>query len=333
MQVWVDDRFEHNHRHIYRADGWIEKAWVNIVKAQPGASDPWNVLTERLVKSIHRFSNHPIVVVNFGDVDLASLDPRRYRNLVVLHARSVEDRGLPFSFNKLQAILLSRVKVGVFVDSDMVSLGPQADTLFQRTEEEINKKYPYPIMPVHPMDRDPENADADLPNFKPFTCQNCPKPTMRWGSGQLSWTFWSLPFLARWQAAKLAGRQEQGIVMSDLDSDEDLLNVALWTSNATKEWCAWQPSGSDILWKNYFKQHPPRYPYHEDPKRFPYGTPVAYFFAHSGQNVEEVDRTLQILEDHKRDKQKWPSPYYHNMHFYESFADLKAEAPDLPCIM
>lgn len=335
MQVWVDERFKHNYLKVYRSDGWAEQAWLLSVKAEPakGSATTWNALTERLVSSLHRFSSHPVIVVNFGEVRLPALSPDRFQNLVVLNARSLEERGLPFSFNKIQAALLSRVKVGVMLDSDMVSLGPQADSLFDRTEQEVDKRYPYPIMPVHSLDRDPDNVDADLPNVKPFSCQNCPSPTMRWGSGQLTWTFWSLPFLARWQAAKLAGRPEQGIAMSDLGSDEELLNVALWSANATKEWCAWQPGGANIVWKNYFVQHPPRYPYHEDPKRFPFGTPVAYFFAHSGNNLKDIDRTLTILEEQKRDNRKWPKAYYHNMNFYESFAELKAEFPDLQCTM
>eukprot|EP00932_Pfiesteria_piscicida_P012621 SRR837773.24023.p1 GENE.SRR837773.24023~~SRR837773.24023.p1 ORF type:complete len:427 (-),score=149.35 SRR837773.24023:110-1222(-) len=334
MQVWVDDAFKHNYLRVYRSDGWVEKAWLATVKAVPSnGGKTWNALTQRLVSSLHRFSSQPVIVVNFGEVRLPDLDPKRFTNLVVLNARSVEERGLPFSFNKIQAALLARVKVGVMLDADMVSLGPQADSLFTRAEQEIDKKYPYPILPVHSLDRDPENLDGGLPNFKPFSCQNCPQATMRWGAEQPSWTYWSLPFLARWQAAKLAGKRLQGISMSDVDSSEELLNVALWTANATKEWCAWQPAGSNIVWKNFFSQHPPRYPYHEDPKRYPFGTPVAYFFAHAGNHVQDIDRTLKILEEQKRDNRKWPSAFYHNMNFFGSFAELKAQYPDIPCIM
>lgn len=77
-----------------------------------------------------------------------------------------------FNYNKLRAMLISRVRVGVQLDSDQfvapgsggmesrwgvlngrrafVPLhGPGADYMFNMTEREITREYPIPILPVH----------------------------------------------------------------------------------------------------------------------------------------------------------------------------------------
>lgn len=63
-----------------------------------------------------------------------------------------------FNFNKLRAFLFSRALAGVGLDSDQW-VAPGVDRLFDMTEREIHEKYPFPIMPVHFLDRGPKDRD------------------------------------------------------------------------------------------------------------------------------------------------------------------------------
>ncbi|CAJ1373594.1 unnamed protein product [Effrenium voratum] len=331
MDVFLDKRFRQNYEKAYNSDGWTDAAWVNYV-ALKKAGDTYGQLTERLVESVHRFSKHPIVVVNFGLQD-PGLDPARFPRLVLLHARAL-DRGVSFNFNKFRAILLAQVKVGASLDSDMMMATPHADQLLQRTEEEINEKYRFPMMPTHFLDRDPRDSESGKGNFAKYTCDQCPTPTMRWGQAQPTWTHWSLNFVSRWLAAKIAGRPEQGVPTRDISEDEDLLNVALWKEGATKSWCAFQTGGINFLWENLYPQHPPGpSPYYDDPRYFPEGVPVAFYFGHAEKDPKHIDKALQYLAEPSRASMSSPKPFFHNMTFYASFKDLAKANPNLKCTL
>lgn len=332
MEMRVEYRFQRNYAKIYDNSGWVDEAWVNYVKVQPG-NKYFAQLTERMIESVHLYSKKPIIVVNFGDVDIPELTPTRFPNLVMLRARNVEQRGVSFHFNKFQAVLLSRVKVGVSLDSDMTMVTPLADNLFQRTKEEINAAYPFPMMPVHFLDRDPADAWAKKGNFLSYDCDGCPKPTMRWGQAQPSWTFYSLPFLARWQTAKLGGLVQRGVQTKSVSQDEDMLNVALWSEGATKQWCVFQSGGTDFVWQNYLPQHPPGpNPYYEDPKYYPKGLPLVYYFAHAEKDVQDIDKALNLLKaEEKKPEAAHLNSFFYNMTFYSNFADMKAAHPEITC--
>merc|ERR1712224_186620 len=92
MKIFLDPRFQKNYEAVYDKDGWVEEAWVSFIKAKQKKGEPgyrqgeWGLLMERLVDSVHRFSKKPIVVVNFGDIPIETLDPDRFPRLVVLTA-------------------------------------------------------------------------------------------------------------------------------------------------------------------------------------------------------------------------------------------------------
>jgi len=331
MEVHLEDRFQDNYARIYDSFGWVDEAWVNYVKVQPG-NEYFAQLTERMIESVHLYSKRPLVVVNFGDIDIPQLTPKRFPNLVLLRARNVEQRGVSFHFNKFQAVLLARVRVGVSLDSDMTMVTPLADNLFHRTKE-ITAEYPFPMMPVHFLDRDPADAWAKKGNFLEYDCTGCPKPTMRWGQAQPSWTFYSFPFLARWQSAKLGGRVQRGVSTQSVAQDEDLLNVALWSEGATKQWCVFQSGGTDFVWQNYLPQHPPGpNPYYEDPKYYPQGLPLVYYFAHAEKKIEDIDKALNLLKDEdKKPEAVHLKSFFYNMTFYSNFSDMQAAHPDIKC--
>jgi len=333
MESWVDPRFLDNYRKTYGNDGWAEEAWVNYFKAMPNSVD-FLRLTDELIESVHRFSSRPIVLVNFGAAD-THFCPKRFPRLVLLQARDVSQLGISFNFNKFQAALLSKVKVGASLDSDMMMATPMADSLFSRSREEITETYPYPMLPVHFLDRDPANLKYydGTGNYLVYNCDGCPKPTMRWGQAQPTWTFWSLPFFGRWQASKLTGGHRQGVNTASIGEDEDLMNVALWTEGATKQWCMWQPGGVGFVEDNLYNQNPPGPHFNADRSRYLKGTPIAYYFGHAEKTPAKVQHALEFLEDMKGAPA--PKDYFYDEKFYTSFAELATANPEVPrlCIL
>ncbi|CAJ1402594.1 unnamed protein product [Effrenium voratum] len=251
LEVYLDTRFREQHGRLYGEDGWCEEAWVNFAARDAKGrrvSGYAKGLTDQMVKSVHQYSSKPVVVVSFGSDAIPFLDPNRFPRMVLLHARM--KAGLSFSFSGLRAALLARVKVGVNIEEDMMFVSPQADTLFARTREEITELYPFPMLPTHFLDRDPANKEAKYGNFLEFTVPGSPdprfpRPTLRWGQAQGTWSFWALPFVGRWLAAKLLGREEQGVPTRSLGEAEDLLNVGLWREKASK---AQEPGACGRRW-------------------------------------------------------------------------------------
>jgi len=330
MESWVDPRFLGNYRKAYGSDGWAEEAWVNYFKVMPHAySVDFLRLTDALIESVHRFSSKPIVLVNFGAAD-THFDPKSFPRLVILQARDVSELDVSFNFNKLQAALLSKVKVGASIDSDMMMASSKADSLFSRSREEITEAYPYPMLPVHFLDRDPANLKYydGTGNYLVYDCDGCPKPTMRWGQAQPTWTFWSLPFFGRWQASKLTGGLRQGVNTASIDEDEDLLNVALWTEGASKQWCMWQPAGVGFVSDNLYSQNPPGPHFNADRSRYLKGTPIAYYFGHGEKTPAKVYDALSFLDGVKG--KPAPKTYIYDDEFYTNFTELANANPDVP---
>lgn len=344
MEIFLDGRFRSQYDSIYGSDGWAEEAWVNFVKVKEVGSMFGN-LTRDLVDSVRRWSERPIVVVNFGAMAVPELDPAQWPNLVVLHARDLPGRGshdpkgVSFNFNKLRALLLARVKVGVSVDSDMVVVNPMADRLFARTREEITRDYPFPMLPVHFLDRDPGHRSFKATNYLEYHCVGCPTPTLRWGQAHPTWNYWAFHFISRWLAARLDGRRMDTVEGAQVETasigeDEDLLNVALWSEGATKNWCAFQMGGTDFLWQNYFPEHAPGpYPWYDDKVRFKKGVPIAFFLGHAERHQEDIDRGMKMLEERRASGKQFPKVYFHDMKFYDDFAALRAEHPDVNCTL
>lgn len=325
MDVYVDERFQKNYANIYGADGWVEKAWVTYLKVRPGNTDFLH-LTRKLVESVHLFSQYPIILMNFGQAS-TELDPELFPRLVQFNALDLSNRHLSFNFNKFQALLLAKVKVGASLDSDMMMANPQADSLLSRTQEEITEQYPYPMMPVHFLDRDPANLKYydGKGNYLVYNCIGCPKPTMRWGQAQPTWTYWSLPFFARWQVAKIAERSEQGVPTAHIAEDEDLLNVALWQEGASKQWCMWQTGGVGFVKDNLYAQHPFGVKWNADKSRYLNGTPMGLYFGHAEKKWRKVAEALDFLQ--QQNKSYKPKAFYHNFMFYGSFEELVQANP------
>eukprot|EP00928_Gymnodinium_smaydae_P050209 TRINITY_DN337_c0_g1_i2.p1 TRINITY_DN337_c0_g1~~TRINITY_DN337_c0_g1_i2.p1 ORF type:complete len:518 (-),score=95.07 TRINITY_DN337_c0_g1_i2:87-1499(-) len=336
LEVHLDKRFRKHYETAYGLvpGAWVPEAYVNYVRVS-GPGTYYGKLTEALVDSIHRFSQRPVVVVNFGSVAPPELDPNRFPRLILLHAREVPQR-VSFNFNKFLAILLARAKVGISVDSDMM-VGPHADKLFARTQQEVTAAYRFPMLPTHYLDRDPAHSGYHRNNFLSYDLPGSPKVTMRWGQAQPTWTHWALPFVGRWLEAKLAGATLHNVPTADVGEDEDLLNVALWAENATKAWCMFQMMGVSWVWENFLPQHPPGpAPFYDDPVRYPNGVPVAFYMSHGEHNVSKVYDAMALLQKAGAHAQELKT-IHHRGKFFSTFGELLADSENAAapprCIM
>eukprot|EP00913_Durusdinium_trenchii_P034972 g32714.t1 len=135
MQARVDARFETNYLKLVDEDGWFDKAFVNYFAGAPGSKHA--NMTEQLIRSVHMFSENPIVVLHLGSRAPDTWTPKRFPRLLLVHAAPMgADSHRSFNFNKLRSFLISRARVGVELDSDQF-VGPGVDYMFEMTEKDI----------------------------------------------------------------------------------------------------------------------------------------------------------------------------------------------------
>lgn len=136
------------------------------------------------------------------------------------------------------------------MDADQWVVHHGADSIVDRAFEETTKEYPYPVLPVHFMSKDPESDDMRArPKKHTFVFKNTDGPyprTMQWGHSHPTWTHYALPWLARWTSYVLSPEKtespqwlkDQGFV-----SDEPLMNFASWSDKLTRQWCKFDIPG------------------------------------------------------------------------------------------
>lgn len=342
-QFYLDQKFASNHKRLADSDGWINKAVVSYVGLK-SADDKIAKEMDLLIQSVHHFSELPIVVVNFGDIVPSAWTPDRFPRLVLMHARSVpevisegEDGPMSFNFNKLTSMLFTKVKTGVVLDADQwANYG--LDYLLDRAAEETTVEYPYPIMPVHWMSRDPESSDMQGGTSWPpeyayqFHDKKAPKRTMRWGHAHPTWTHHSLPFLAEWTSYALAPGKTKApdwLGYQGYLEDEDLLNMASWAKKATKQWCKFDiVSPSDF--SAYIEQSAEgsNLVPSVDSKWFPNGIAYVFFTAHDAKKPNESLRFLRRLWEprHRR------KAIFFDGKWFANATELRAYAPELKCL-
>lgn len=332
VEFYVDPRFEGNHARLRGADGWIPKAYLTYMGLSK-QRDNTSGEEDMLVQSVHHFSKYPIVLTNFGTRVPRHMTPDRFPNLVLMHARtSATAIHKGFNLNKFVSMLFSKVRGGVVLDADQwVSHG--VDVMVERAFEETTAAYPYPVMPVHWMSRDPDSDDMkDYPLSYTFKFKNpdAPNRTMRWGHSHPTWTHYALPWLAKWTSYVLAPEatgspqwlKDQGFV-----SDEPLMNFALWADGLTKQWCKFDiPSVED--YGTYLHQSKQR-GIHADSKYYPRGIAYMFFTAHAAKDADKSYTWLSKLWDDGDDKRQ--AVLYDGMWFGSGRA-LQAYDPKLKCI-
>lgn len=337
MKVWLEPGFENNYLNWYGSDGWVDDAFVTYFALHSGPTKG-SFLQEMdvLFQSVQNFSSKPIIAVNFGLHPAPSeWSAARLPHVVVLRAVPLKNVSsyTRFNFNKFRAMTFARVRTGMVLDADQFVVRG-VDNLFDRTKEEVTEKYPYPILPVHWMSRDNDPKFPHPYSAYDFECKSCtkmPRRTMRWGHAHPTWTYWALPFVTTW-LRKVLDREPLG---GDMDmgklEDEDVLNLGLWSANATKQWCKFDVPGPSVYAPYMTKNAEAllaccRY---EDPKWYPAGIPIVFYTDHGAKVPTE---TLNILRAYDSSN-VLPPPIFYNGSFFASGLQLRKAHPELRCII
>jgi len=338
----VDPRFVGNYKRLYLQDGWIDKTFVNYYAGPPDGKH--SKMTEQLINSVHRFSSQPIVVVHFGLVTPSHWVPELFDRLVLLHASPLPaSAGRSFNFNKLRAMMLVRARIVVELDSDQF-VAPGVDAIFARTEDEVTKDYPMPILPAHFLDRTPKDTGPYWDRFCP--AGECVWQTLRWGHAHPTWTFWALPFLGRWLRRNLRDEwlpmkkdgKMSALRVVDVPEDEDLLNIATWEEQGTKQWCKFDnvdPSDFDAplaiahsdACNSFGCGHVTA-----DPRWHPHGVPKVFYTAHHAVDPKRSAQYLNKIAERYR-AALWPPPILFKQRFFKNGQELKSKHPEVNCLI
>eukprot|EP00931_Biecheleriopsis_adriatica_P003123 TRINITY_DN10441_c0_g1_i1.p1 TRINITY_DN10441_c0_g1~~TRINITY_DN10441_c0_g1_i1.p1 ORF type:complete len:915 (-),score=172.48 TRINITY_DN10441_c0_g1_i1:42-2708(-) len=345
MEARVDPRFAETYNSLERKDGWVPRAFVNYYAGSPGSKH--SNMTEQLVRSVHMFSKEPIFVYNFGSRTPEDWTPERFPRLVLVHAAPLDPYARrSFNFNKIRALLMSRVLVGVQLDSDQF-VAPGVDYMFSMTQREITETAPMPVLPVHFYSFTPKDNPRDV-WWKRF----CPDPpvckahSMRWGHAHPTWTFWSLPFYGRWLRrhfrdetlpAKTDGSLKLGeLRVSSIPEDEDVLNVATWEEKGKKQWCKYDNDYhefKDLLqWKPDDGAQIALGDIAADAKFYPQGAAKSFFTAHNCKDPKATAAMLDEIERRWKQGTYPPSTITYKGRLWRSGQELHESHPDLPCI-
>lgn len=359
MLAWTDEVFAEAYSRLYDGPtGWIDRAFITYFAGPPDGKHA--KMVELLVVSVHKFSQYPIIVVHFGMSAPLNWSPEMFPRLVLIHMGPLPpNSGRSFNFNKMRAMIAARIKVGVQLDADQF-VAPGVDALFDRTEEEITREYPRPILPSHFADRGPKDLGRYWERYCPGNPTDlkrfCAYQTTRWGHAHPTWTFWALPFLGRWLRLNLrdetlprrirdADKGELGVMtalrITDVPEDEDLLNIGIWEEGGEKQWCKIDQVGVDEFdallggmdstgacrkgWKcsNIIA----------DPRFHPAGVAKAFFTAHHAVDpYKQTPKYLQRLADMKGNG-TLPPPIMFNGHFFRDGDAVKREHPDATCLV
>ncbi|CAE7176939.1 NCS1, partial [Symbiodinium pilosum] len=352
LRARVDVRFKTNWARLRDTDGWYRKAWVSYVGGPP--TSQFVKMAEELIKSVHYFSEHPILMFNFGLFTPKTWSEERFPQLVILHAAPLPNEPRirrSFNFNKLRAILMSRALNAVEVDVDQF-VAPGADVLFSLTSKWVNKEYSFPLMPAHFLDWSIKDQPAApwWPRYCPDPEKPCPMQTMRWCHAHPTWTHWALPFFGRWVRrhfrderlpnVTVKGFHAPGLKVGDINEDEDLLNVGLWEERATKQWCkmdvpatvefdsllSWTPAHGHRCTNGIGCTN-----IGGDNRWYKKGVPKVYWTAHHAIDPEQTATYLERIRKHHKEG-KWPAAIVYEERFWKSGDELKKEHPGLACL-
>lgn len=351
MKSWVVPAFRENYDKYFGESGWLDRAFVNYYAGLPSGKHAG--MTRELVESVHMFSAAVVVVFFFGMVTPTDWSPGRYPRLVLIQAAPLPPgSGRSFNFNKLRSMLLSRVRVGVQLDSDQF-VAPGVDRLFERTAEEVTKEYPMPILPAHFLDwgphgQGPGGAGAKLwHRYCPAMQEGkCKFQTQRWGHAHPTWSFWAVPFLGRWLRRNFrdewlpeeGGKQKLRVI--DVTEDEDLLNVGTWEEGGIKQWCKFDipdPTEFEVIMgkRGHDAQGETCLTGHcgditRDDRYHKKGIAKAFYTAHHAVEPKETKKYLARLKD--VGNRLAPPILYHN-HFYKSGVELRKAYPNITCLI
>ena len=148
-------------------------------------------------------------------------------------------------FDKLRAILLSPVQIGIIIEADSI-ITPYADRLFPAVAQHAGA---FPLLMQHP--------DERLPSCEGYSghryCVNpipypVAKRSMPYGHAHVSWTAKSKSFVLRayYRCRPDAPMTDRSASEGMCDSDEGTLNFLLWEEGATQSLCLGDPHFSIV---------------------------------------------------------------------------------------
>lgn len=313
FDVFLDCEFIDQYlRWTSESSEWMEEAYVTYVAGKKDSNYEWQATN--LLRSVDIFSNRPIICIVFGDDFKPPLSWHDLPNVIV-YRMLPGMRGVSFNFNKLRAMVSSRVAYGIQLDTDQI-IAPGFDHLFAGTRREITDRFPWVMLPVHWMSRDAKKGEP----YHEYAFRGWPgKTTMRWGHAHPSWTFWALAFLndllyERWQVAvkpgsinvwNLPAAESRGLMEvinqnmkverkvrygAFMAEDEDMMNVGLWRDGVTKQWCKY-----DLEWGLFGMRYDVDKRLYYDNRWYPDGIPVIFTSMHNTKRFEETDWLLSLL--------------------------------------
>eukprot|EP00928_Gymnodinium_smaydae_P085697 TRINITY_DN6925_c0_g1_i1.p1 TRINITY_DN6925_c0_g1~~TRINITY_DN6925_c0_g1_i1.p1 ORF type:complete len:476 (+),score=44.49 TRINITY_DN6925_c0_g1_i1:53-1429(+) len=333
VKFYVDPDFQRNYDRLQGSNGWIDKAFVSYM----GVDTPHARIAgeeDLLAQSLNHFSKYPFVLAIFNGRRPLHMTPEHFPNLVIMHGKSTTSIEKSFNFNKLTTMLFTKVGSGVALDADQFA-NRGIDSLLERVGEETTDDYPFPIMPVHWMSRDPRSSD--MKSGYPagyswtFVSADAPKRTMRWGHAHPSWSYQALPWLAKWTSYALAPNRThppKWLVDQGYIEDEDLLNVGMWADGARKQWCKYDITAPEMF-KSYLRQDTSA-PLYADSLYYPKGIALVYSTAHDAKHPGESYGWLKQLWEKKDDHRK--GIYYDNK-WFGCGKRLRKYDPKLRCIV
>lgn len=349
MDAWVDPRFKDNYKRHYDENGWLEEGFLNFVGNSP-TGHKFAKMNEQLVRSVHLFSKRPIVVVHYGMAPPAEWDPVKFPNMILIHAAPLPGKGLRFNWNKMRAMLMSRIKTGIQLDSDQF-VAPGVDAMFQRTAQEVNRAYPRPILPVHFLShKGPSEGGAWWPRYcnGDLSKSKCTGMTARWGHAHPTWTFHGLPFVGRWLQREFLdetlparpGRPNSLLRVTDVPEDEDLLNLGTWEESGTKQWCKFDisdPENFETLLADGANTGAPCkgvgcIDIGADDRFHPAGAAQAFYTAHHAVDPANSEDIITRLAA-RHAEGTLPPPILYKERFFRDGKHLKKHHPEVVCLI
>lgn len=320
LDVYLDCDFRENYlRWTTEGSEWLDEGYVTYLGGKQNSVFEWQVMN--LIRSVHLFSDRPLVVVLFGNY-VPPLTWRRFQNLLVYRMHPVPT-GVSFNFNKIRAMIAARTLTGIELDTDQI-IFTGMDIVFNATIRESHERYPFPVMPVHWMSRD---AVEPQPYWEyAFHAYDGPQ-SMRWTHAHPTWTYWALAFLADLLHERLAAEHkprflslsdpgaiqvwnmteamQHGLakVLKDgrkearkarfqtwMREDEDMLNVAFWRAGLHKAWCKF-----DNYPQLFFQGLNLPKDLYSDAKWYPDGIPLIFYSSHATKDFEATDWLVTVL--------------------------------------
>ncbi len=234
----------------------IEEGFVTFATAS------YFPLMEVAIASVHAFSTRPIVVYGI-DADVP-FDTNKYPRMIKRRINKPKDMNI--YFQKLNAIIQSNIKYGIYIESDDV-VNYCIDDLFSW----CHKVGEYPLCPIHP--EDPNNQHSLMGQL------GVSHKTNPYIHAHMVFSYKCIPFLK--ECYKLAPQLNH----MGASWDETLLNVMLWKYGVSDYYLpAYDPYFANIT----------HYLDGTQPSTYP--VPVEYYMFHGCKDPKQALEILEVLK-------------------------------------